>query len=210
MRTRAAGFTLIEVIVATAIFALVAAIAASGLSSISKSYTALADQRADRHALSRALAAIELDLQQALARAVRSPMGTVQPAFSGDSNSFELTTSSLSVTGAGPQAALLRVRYETRQNNLQRLVRAELDAAPNSQQSQRVLLSGVQNIRLQYWDFSDVRSPIWPPANSNYTIDQLPRALEIRIVHSRFGELVRLISISDVPPQPKGSAELDS
>ena len=210
MRTRAAGFTLIEVIVATAIFALVAAIAASGLSSISKSYTALADQRADRHALSRALAAIELDLQQALARAVRSPMGTVQPAFSGDSNSFELTTSSLSVTGAGPQAALLRVRYETRQNNLQRLVRAELDAAPNSQQSQRVLLSGVQNIRLQYWDFSDVRSPIWPPANSNYTIDQLPRALEIRIVHSRFGELVRLIPISDVPPQPKGSAELDS
>jgi len=210
VRTRAAGFTLIEVIVATAIFALVAAIAATGLSSISKSYTALADQRADRHALTRALAAIEQDLQQAVARGVRSPYGAALPAFTGDSNSFEFSSSSLSVASTGPQAALVRVRYETRQNNLQRLLRAELDAAPNSQQSQRALLSGVQNVRLQYWDFSDVRSPIWPPANSNYTIDQLPRALEIRIVHSRFGELVRLIPISDVPPQPKGSAELDS
>jgi general secretion pathway protein J len=209
MDKRSAGFTLIEVIVATAIFALVAAIAASGLSSISKSYSALADQRADRHALARALSAIELDLQQAAARAVRSPYGSVEPAFVGDSNSFELSSSSLSIASTGPQPSLLRVRYQTRQGSLFRLVRRELDAAPNSQQSQRALLSEVQNVRLQYWDFGGARSPIWPPANSNYSIDQLPRALEIRILHARFGELVRLVPISDVPPPPKSSADLN-
>lgn len=208
MNRHSAGFTLIEVIVATAIFALVAAIAATGLSSISKSYSALADQRADRHALTRALAAIELDLQQASARAVRGPYGSVEPAFIGDSNSFELSSSSLSVASTGPQPSLVRVRYQTRQGSLLRLLRRELDAAPNSQQAQRALLSDVQNVRLQYWDFGGVRSPIWPPANSNYTIDQLPRALEIRILHARFGELVRLIAISDVPPPPKSSGDL--
>ena len=207
-KTAQKGFTLLEVIVATAIFALVAAIAAAGLSGISQSYGALSNQRSERHTLARALAVIERDLQQSQARAVRSPYGSVEPAFTGDSNSFELTSSSLSLSSIGPQQSPMRVSYRLRQNDLLRAVRRELDAAPNSQISQRALLSEVQNVRLQYWDFSDVRSPIWPPANSNYGIDQLPRALEIRIQHARFGELVRLIPISDVPPEPKRSGEL--
>ncbi len=202
------GFTLLEVIVATAIFALVAAIAAAGLSGISQSYRALTNQRSERHALARTLATVERDLQQASARAARGPYGSVEPAFVGDSNSFELTSGSLNLSSIGPQQGLTRLSYTLRQNNLLRAVRQELDAAPNSQTSQRALLSQVQNIRLQYWDFSDVRTPIWPPANSNYGIDQLPRALEIRIQHARFGELVRLIPISDMPPELKRPGEL--
>jgi general secretion pathway protein J len=200
-RTRARGFTLLEILLASAIFALVAGIAALGLQNISRSYGALSAQRSAREHLGRTLAQLSADLQQASARPAREGAGQSLGALIGSASELALSTQTARVGPSGPRADLQRVRYVLRNAGLQRITRAAIDAAPNSAERSQLILPEVRALEFSYVDFSGQRSPIWPPANSNYALEALPRAVELRLRDARFGELTSIILVSDIAPQ---------
>ena len=103
MSARFRGFSLVEVLVAVAIFAVLSAMTWSGLSTIMRSRTALEEAGERLHRLQLVVAMVERDVRQAVARPVRGANGEVLPALMGTTLSFSPHT-----TRAGARTLLRR------------------------------------------------------------------------------------------------------
>ena len=109
---RARGFSLIELLVALAVFAALAAAAYGGLAQIAATRGALAKQQ-DRFAqIVRAVSVLERDLRQAISRPVRgNGSGEWLPALEGAGDRIELTRVGFANPLAEPRSNLERVAY---------------------------------------------------------------------------------------------------
>jgi hypothetical protein len=103
---------LIELLVALAVFASMAALAYGGLNAVVRTRVELSQQQEVFNALMRSVASLERDLRQAAGRSVRGNYGEPQLAFAGTPNSVELTRAGF----ANPQAEV--------RSNLERHLRA--------------------------------------------------------------------------------------
>ena len=198
---RSGGFTLLEIMVAIAIFAVLAAAAYGGLNSIVRAQVAVRESSDALHGLARALARFEKDLAQAYSRTSRGAYGTVDSALVGDSNSLTVTTMVVTATAAGPGASPVRVRHTFAAGRWLRAQSAALDLAPNTPETTRLILDDFSGASLRYLDAQLIEHDRWPPANAaleGASLDSLPRAVELRLTSTRFGEIRRLIALTEV------------
>lgn len=208
-RRPAGGFTLLEVMVAVAIFALIATMAYGGLNSVIRQSEVVAQQTDRLLALQRGLARLRGDLQQALDRPRRDSRGTMTPAFIGANpgQSDEL----LHFTRLGqdnpwlaPRGQLARVQWRLAGQTLQRHVAAPVDgaAAPDDRDWQSVIRD-VTAMELHFYDQENQAHPFWPPANQPDA--GLPRAVEI-MLHGRQTSAIRITTalVADWPAHPPG------
>src|SRR4030067_97904 len=125
-RARAAGFTLLEVLVAVGIFALFSAMAYGSLLRILDTRDRLETERDFWRTVSLSLMQVEDDLAQARPRTVRGTDGLVRPAFLGrpvDSRalgeaSLEFTRGGQVVRGGRARSDMPRVGYQVREGAL--------------------------------------------------------------------------------------------
>lgn len=206
------GFTLVEVLIALAVTAFVAAAAYAGVAAVIsgvESTRAVAERTAS---INRALALISRDLRQFIDRGVRDEFGQEQPGLSGG----RLARFPLTLTRAGwhnsaghARSSLERVAYVFEDGALWRLRYPVLDRAGGTQPARVLLLEDVDGIELRFlgdieslragnatlvetrdWDTSwvaDVSQPggITPP----------PAALELRLELADVGLLTRLYAL---------------
>ena len=197
------GFTLLEVMVAVAIFAVLAAMAYGGLNSVVRAQIAVRESSDALNTLARALAHFEKDLAQAYSRSARGAYGSLEPALVGDSNSLSVTTMVITASATGPSASPVRVRHTLAQARWLRAQSAALDLAPSTPETARLILDDFSGASLRYLDAQLLEHDRWPPANAvreGATLDSLPRAVELRLTSRRFGEVRRLIALSEVRP----------
>ncbi len=200
---RLGGFTLLEILVAVAIFAVLAAMAYGGLNSIVRAQVAVRESSDALDALARALARFEKDLAQAYSRSSRGAYGTIESALIGDSNSLSVSTMVVAATATGPSASPARVRHTLAQGRWLRMQSAALDLAPSTPEAARLILADFSGASLRYLDAQLIEHDRWPPANAaleGANADTLPRAVELRLTSKRFGEIRRLIALSEVRP----------
>ena len=198
---RLGGFTLLEILVAVAIFAVLAAMAYGGLNSIVRAQIAVRESSDALVALSRALTRFEKDLAQAYSRSARGAYGTTEPAMVGDSNSLIVTTMTIAASAAGPSASPVRVRHSLAQSRWLRAQTAALDLAPSTPETARLVLDDFSDASLRYLDAQLIEHDRWPPANAaleGRSPDALPRAVELRFTSKRFGEIRRLFALTEV------------
>ena len=88
---RACGFSLVELLVAVAVFATMAALAYGGLDSVVRTRAELGRQQEQFEAIMRSIALLERDLRQAVPRPVRGNYGEPLPAFAGAPDRLEIT-----------------------------------------------------------------------------------------------------------------------
>lgn len=196
MRTR--GFTLVEMLVAVAIFAVASALAYGGLSTLvdARAQIDAGNERLGR--LQFAIGLIERDIRSIADRSVRENYGSDRPVLDGQPGRVELTRFGHANALGLTRAELERVGYQLVDGELLRHRFAVLDRAPGSLPDDTVLLEDIERFELRYLaqDGRELRQ--WPPPRD--TGEALPRAIEVRIAGEAIGEIRRLLELPQGPP----------
>lgn len=195
--TRQRGFTLVEMLVAVAIFAVASALAFGGLDALVRA-RAQVDAAGDRLArLQFAVGLLERDLRSIADRPIRENQGGERPALDGQATSAELTRSGNANSLGLTRAELERVAYRLVDGTLQRRRYAVLDRAPGTQPDDTDLLADVDRFELRYRAADGRELRQWPPPRGD--AEPLPRAVEIRIDTADLGEIRRLLELPQAP-----------
>lgn len=196
---RARGFTLLELLVALAIFAVLSVLAYGGLRNVLDTRAQVEVEAARLTALQTTFTLIERDVEQALARSVRDNYGDTQPALTGGGNKLlELTHAGLRNPALQARSQLQRVAYQLKDGHLQRLTWPVLDRAPNSVPQQAELLSGIATVEVLFYDQNFTPQRAWPLPDTGSTAPQmLPRAVEVSIELTGWGRVTRLFRVVD-------------
>ena len=205
MNSRAKGFTLLEILVAVAIFAVVMALAYGGLNAIIRVQSGLGAEQAQLQQLEFALNRFERDLRHILARSARAEYGAVEPAVLGERSTLVFSTTIVSASEAGPQRRAVRVRHEFTPEKWLRRQFGALDLAPNTDKRDNLLFTDFNSASLSYMDYNLVAGDLWPPqgaGSDTLSPDTLPRAIELRIQTRQWGEIRRLILLREQPEGP--------
>lgn len=205
MSLRCRGFSLIELLVALAVFAALAAAAYGGLAQIAATRAALSKQQ-DRFAETvRAVSMLERDLRQAISRPIRgNGASPYLPALAGTGDRIELTRLGFANPLAEPRSNLERVAYAIDARKLMRGRYAVLDRVPDAVPAATAVLDGAQTLSLRYLGSDGAWRSTWPPSDAPpdmQSYELLPRAIEFRIATGDVGELRRVVELPSAPPE---------
>ena len=194
---RQRGLTLVELLVALGIFALVSAASAGVLALAVGGQEQLEASTDELSRLERTRSLLRSDLFQTVNRPVRDEEGGAVPAFAGgdalpdeiggpdDERTLLVLTRSgwTNPDGAYPRAELQRVEYLVREGTLLRRTRPYLDAAAGTPAAEEALLSGLTDVELGFWDGTR-----WAPG---YASGQGPFAPAVRLAftHPSLGSM---------------------
>ena len=173
------GFTLVEVLVALLVFAILAGAGVALLSFSVRAQAASTRKLDDLRALDRTLSILSADLAQAVARPTRDEAGTMLPAFAGEASGdaqpmLRLVRGGWTNLDAQQRPSAQKVAYRLRGGVLQRLAWPQLDGAAPLPPAP--LLDRVRAVRLRY-RFRGAWSDRWDGAGAV----ALPQALELRV-----------------------------
>lgn len=185
------GFTLLEMLVALAVFAVIGVMAGrilSGMVDMSEFTYERGDALAQAQ---RAFAVIERDVLQLAARPVRDEFGQTAPALAlGRGTLVEFTRAGWRNLLGEPRAQLQRVAYALRDDSLLRLFWPVLDRADDTRPRAQTLLTGVVDATFVVRDASGGEHTRWPAADGDGEVR--PAALELRLRLEEHGHLKRL------------------
>jgi general secretion pathway protein J len=195
-----AGFTLLELLVALAIFGLLATMSYSGLRAVleQQRYTDLAADRLGE--LQKLYLVMQRDIEQIVPRVIRDEYGEAQqPLVGGDA--LQLTRGGWRNPAGRQRSTLQRVGYAYDEQRLVRYTWSVLDRAQDSEPLQQPLSEDIERLQLRYLDGNDVWKEQWPDALASIDVDPaeqlpaLPKAVEVTIEHKAYGTLVWLFQL---------------
>ena len=198
----ARAFTLIEVLVAMAIFAILSALAYGTLSQTLLSAEILGDRMDRLQALQRTIRMLSDDIHQLSPRPVRDELGdNFSPALStGFQSGFaiELTRSGWNNPMVLPRSTLQRAAYRIEEDELVRYHWTVLDRTLSNEPVAVVLLDGVESIQFRFYQANGEDIDQWPPLSQNGPANMRlrPRAVEIILRLVDEGEITRLVEVA--------------
>lgn len=190
------GFTLVEILVAMAIFALIAVGATQILTRVTDSNQLSGERFVQLQELQRAMLIIERDFMQMVPRKARID-GEVSPlVIMGGEFELDSEATGIAFVRSGwqnPQMMLRRstqqgVAYRLREGNLERLHGNYVDNAAGFEPKVRVLLQQVSNFSVQLLEKSDQQKFEW---SDNINANQLPQAVAVTIESDVYGVIRR-------------------
>lgn len=196
------GFTLIELMVALAIFAMLSAAGVMLLSGSVRAQGAVKAKLDDLAAVQRAAALMTVDLAQAVPRISRTEEGTLAPAFYARGTTGDPAAPALQFVRTGwdnpdarARSSLQKLEYALVGGRLERRGYPLVDGAPAAAAS--VLIDGVTAAQFRF------RSPdgTWRDDWAVSDPAPLPRAIELTIVR-RGGDPLRMVFLVGVDPGP--------
>ncbi|MBE9560812.1 MAG: type II secretion system minor pseudopilin GspJ [Proteobacteria bacterium] len=197
------GFTLLELLIASIIFAIMAIMAYGGLANVMDNSKASQTALKRLQQIQQSVSVLNRDLLQILPRAVRDEYGNVQPALSAGNNIDNLVefTRGGRVNPANLlRSTLLRVAYRFDDEKLLRLQWPQLDNAPGVEAKQTILIDDVENVSIRFLDQNGEWQEQWPPLNaddgSNTGNTTGPTAIEVVLQLNDWGEIRRLYAMN--------------
>jgi len=184
------GFTLLEILIAMAVFAIMAAMAYAGLSAVLDAREGTAKRSETIAQLQQTLYLLNEDLTQAIPRSIRDEFGSDQLAFTGG-NGEELLTFTRSVpdwSESPSRSQLQRVSYRMENGALYRQVWTILDRTQQSQFRRKKLLSAdIVSVRFYSEDWLDN----WAASAA------MPKAVSLTLSLAGLGEIKRVFLVQN-------------
>ncbi len=195
------GFTLLELLVAIGIFALVSTIAYGSLIRLLEDRNKLEAEHAFWRNLSLTFARMEEDFSQARNRPVRDISGITLPPFRGQRNdtrvtgapTVEFTRGGVATFGIEARSDLQRAGYRLSEGSLRRLIWPVLDRAPQTEVLELTLLKDIEDFHVRFYDANMKLQEEWPPSG---IIDPLPRGVEVKITFTDKREFTRVFIVN--------------
>ena len=194
------GFTLLEILVAASIFAIMSVIAITGIKSVLDAQESTNKVANLMRSLQNTLFYLEQDLQYVSNRNIRDEYGDEQTAIKAGSSGIQ----GLAITRAGirnPQGLkrsnLVRIRYWLDNNTLIRSRYKSLDRGPDNETIDRKLIDQIDEIEFRFLNNENKWIGFWPQPVQQNTAQELPRAVEITLTHIELGKIKRLIALPD-------------
>jgi general secretion pathway protein J len=198
---RASGLTLIELLIAVAVFSVLSALAYSGLNNIllASGHTQAEAERLA--ALQLAMRYLQRDVDQMLNRPIRDQYGDPQPPLVSAEHSDEEPLVSFTRAGwANPagqlRSTLQRVAYDLdeEEERLLRLTWPLLDGATEETTIKATLLEAVTELDFRFMDEQGQWQRTWPSLQqAGGGAQALPRALEVTVTTEHWGEIRRIM-----------------
>jgi len=190
-----AGFTLLELLVALAIFSLLAVMSYGGLRTVLEQESVTTQEAGQLARLQKLYLIMQRDLEQVVPRTVRDEYGESQPALVG-ADTLQLTRDGWSNPLAYPRSTLQRVGYVYETDQLVRYSWVVLDRAQDSVPLRQPLSDEISAMQLRYLDKQNEWRTQWPDPQAGLDTgkvsEDLPRAVEVTLEHKRYGQLVWL------------------
>jgi general secretion pathway protein J len=208
MKTRSGGFTLIELMVALFIAAIIFAMGYGAIRQALNSHETLKEQQARILNLQTAVRLLEQDFLQVTPRPVRQPVGDepAQPALLGNPPGGTPIVALTRLGWANPagvqRTGEQRVAYSLEKNTLRREHWNVLDPTLNSPTEKRDLLEHVKSVTIRYLDMNRQWQVQWPASScptcnsEEQGLRQRPLAVEITLDTEDWGKIVRIIEIA--------------
>ncbi len=202
---RQQGFTMLEVLIAIGLTAMI------GVGVWQLLNTALSTQEVtfghmdELESLQRAMVIMSRDFTQLTTRPTRDEFGDSVPALSNRNQLYllELTRAGWRNPLKAARSDLQRVRYELVESELRRGYWPVLDIGNEAEPRLQTLVSGIESMAVRFLDSQKEWQTQWP-TDALLTKNELaafPVALEITLVHQRYGSLRRLYDLPQwIPP----------
>lgn len=185
------GFTLVELLVAIAVFSLMTVVAYAGIASIMKNDRVSLEHETALKKLQRTLVFVEKDLRQLSLRPRNTGYSELIPAVKSgsgyDAGLLEFTRAGNSNPNDLSRSSLQRIRYVLEDNKLQRLswnLVDHNDAEPLTMN----LLDEVSAIGFSFFSVAGENESEW-------TKDELPIGIELTLTHERWGDVRRVFPV---------------
>ena len=197
-KTRCRGFTLLELLVALAIFSLMAVIAYGGLQSVLSSQETIEIEIKRLNDLQMTFSIMGRDIENMVARKIRGKYGDIEPAMRSDDNLtvayFELSRLGGHILPVNHKSAIERVAYTLEDGNLFRQYWRVLDRSQDSSPIKMILMQGVEELHVRLLDDDMQWNRSWGNGEDK---SSLPKAVEIEIVVEKLGSIKRLYGLAN-------------
>lgn len=219
MARRRGGFTLLEMLIALGVFAVIGVMSSQILSGIIDMSDTVRDRSDQLAELQRAMFIVSRDIEQMTRRPVRDAFGDSTAAIIIGEPLIEFTRRGWQNPLRSPRSELQRVAYTVADGDLVRQFWPLLDRGPDTEPIDQVLLRGVTDVEfLAHASRGEEPSAggrggpaprtqelrYWPVAINAEDDENALQAIELRLEHAVYGRLGRLW-----PVAPPGDFLLD-
>lgn len=197
---KSSGITLLELLIALSVFAVIAIVAYSGLETVltTRLYTEQLSENLMR--LQMAFTWLERDIEQYVDRPIRDEYGDTQPALHGKMSQLELTRSGWRNPAQQQRSTLQRVSYQIENNRLSRSYWWVLDRSQDSKPIKTELLTHVNQIKFRFLGDTLQWYEQWPPLQQlSSDIPITLKAVEVDLTVEGWGQLIRLFRVVEQP-----------
>ncbi|CAM2942338.1 type II secretory pathway protein LspJ [Legionella steigerwaltii] len=186
------GFTLIEILIALAVFAILATITSSVLYNAFTTRSRVNEQSQRLNELQLAISLIQQDTSQTLERPIRSNDMQLLPAFIGQTNYLEFTRDGDVNPGSiEKRSTLKRVAYVCQQGALIRRTWSTLDRINQNIYEDKLLLNRLTNCHFGYLNQNLQVLPEWreQAVALNQRKEPFPKAIQVNMTLQDQGEI---------------------
>jgi len=195
------GFTLIEVIIAMSIFAILAILSYSGLHSVIMSKTSTEVSLERLQELQMTMLTLNSDLQQISNRDAHDALGGSLNKLSTQSSEYliEFTRGGWRNPANLARSSLQRVAYQLKDDALIRIYWPHVDRADEEQRVERTLIHNIESLEILFLNANKEWKEDWPSATALASADPaaLPAAIDVRLKMNDWGEIKRLIMVNN-------------